>query len=395
MTDWTSQDLIHKLADALVGDLPELLDTVRVQLAEESPDYAMFLVAERQEVAQAAEITVRRLVAGADEHAATAVELAPVQAALFEAIGRLQFREGHDLTRLLSAYHIGARAAWRHISTTAVDLGLPAAMIAELAETLFSFIDQLSSASVRGYVREQSEAAAERERLREELAVLLLSDRCDAASLAAAAERARWPLPVSVAVILIDPGDEVSRFVVARIDSGILMVRWHDWIAAICPEPKPLPRERLIGLLHGARAVIAPPVALDQVPASARIAAAAAALRRDGLLAEDVVFVEDHLDAVIVHRDPRSLEALRTRVLAPLDAVPAAARDRLTETLAAWLRHMGDRRAVAADLHVHPQTVRYRMTRLRDLFGEALDDPEARIRLTLALAWGPPASSQP
>jgi DNA-binding PucR family transcriptional regulator len=34
---------------------------------------------------------------------------------------------------------------------------------------------------------------------------------------------------------------------------------------------------------------------------------------------------------------------------------------------------------------VHPQTARYRLGRLRELFGSALDDPEARFWLQLAL----------
>ncbi|MEA2161155.1 MAG: hypothetical protein QOD66_3535, partial [Solirubrobacteraceae bacterium] len=34
---------------------------------------------------------------------------------------------------------------------------------------------------------------------------------------------------------------------------------------------------------------------------------------------------------------------------------------------------------------VHPQTARYRVTRLRELFGAALDDPDERFWLELAL----------
>ena len=37
---------------------------------------------------------------------------------------------------------------------------------------------------------------------------------------------------------------------------------------------------------------------------------------------------------------------------------------------------------------MHPQTVRYRLAQLRELFGDALDDPASRARLFLALEWG-------
>ena len=70
-----------------------------------------------------------------------------------------------------------------------------------------------------------------------------------------------------------------------------------------------------------------------------------------------------------------------------LDGLPAGTRARWEETLAVWLRTMGDRQETARALHVHPQTVRYRVGQLRTLFGDALDEPRARLRLTLALCW--------
>jgi DNA-binding PucR family transcriptional regulator len=93
---------------------------------------------------------------------------------------------------------------------------------------------------------------------------------------------------------------------------------------------------------------------------------------------------------VIVHSSPALLGALRRQCLAPLDAFTESSRDRLVETLVAWLCHQGDRQRIAAALHIHPQTVRYRVARLREVFGETLETPAGRARLTLALCWGAP-----
>ena len=71
--------------------------------------------------------------------------------------------------------------------------------------------------------------------------------------------------------------------------------------------------------------------------------------------------------------------------LAPLRALPAGERDRLTETLAAWLDHQRHTPRIAEALHVHPQTVRYRVAKLRELLGDAMDDPDGRFELQLAL----------
>ena len=52
----------------------------------------------------------------------------------------------------------------------------------------------------------------------------------------------------------------------------------------------------------------------------------------------------------------------------------------------------GARGAVAERLHVHPQTVRYRLGQLRELFGEDLDDPDRRFALMVALRLRRPAA---
>jgi sugar diacid utilization regulator len=77
--------------------------------------------------------------------------------------------------------------------------------------------------------------------------------------------------------------------------------------------------------------------------------------------------------------------------LAPLAGLGAGPRARLTRTLRAWLDHPGQVQRVAGELHVHPQTVRYRMRALRELFGDALEDPERRFALGIALRVGQPA----
>ena len=54
-------------------------------------------------------------------------------------------------------------------------------------------------------------------------------------------------------------------------------------------------------------------------------------------------------------------------------------------TLRAYLDRPGQVQAIAAALEVHPQTVRYRLKQLRELFGDRLEDPDARFELSLAL----------
>ena len=378
---------------ALDSRLPQILDEVREYLARDWPDYADFLAREQAEVVAAGGAFLRRLidiVENPDGGPYPSGEATP-ESALFEEIGRIQWREGRELTTLLSAYQVGARVAWHHVSRAALDLGAGPDALAALAEAVFIFIDQLSSASARGYVLEQSDAAVAREQLRNDLVELLLSDRSDEVAVRAAASRAGWPLPRTAAVILINPDNQIGQAVLGRLDASALLIRRRTVVGAIVPDPVgPGRRQRLSAVLRGAGAVVGHPVTLQHLPASMHIAEIAAGLQREGILGDDPVFAAEHLDAIIVHRDARLLAALHAQVLAPLADLPAAVRERLLETLTAWVRHFGDRQAVAAELHVHPQTVRYRMTQLHELLGSALDDPAGRARLMLALAWSRP-----
>ena len=45
--------------------------------------------------------------------------------------------------------------------------------------------------------------------------------------------------------------------------------------------------------------------------------------------------------------------------------------------------------SAAAALFVHPQTVRYRMGQLRELYGKDLEDPRTVLELTIALGMAP------
>ncbi|KAA0095307.1 PucR family transcriptional regulator [Mycolicibacterium sp. P1-18] len=57
----------------------------------------------------------------------------------------------------------------------------------------------------------------------------------------------------------------------------------------------------------------------------------------------------------------------------------------LVDTLRAYLDAFGDVAAAAAGLHVHPNTVRYRVRRIEDFLGTSLGDPEVRLLLSLSL----------
>jgi DNA-binding PucR family transcriptional regulator len=112
-------------------------------------------------------------------------------------------------------------------------------------------------------------------------------------------------------------------------------------------------------------------------------------LRAAGALAgEGLVVAADHAAELLLHADTRLAGELAAARLAPLDALRPGARERLTQTLRAWLDLHGRIDETARALDVHPQTVRYRLAQLRETFGPVLDDARGRFELSLALRVG-------
>jgi DNA-binding PucR family transcriptional regulator len=141
----------------------------------------------------------------------------------------------------------------------------------------------------------------------------------------------------------------------------------------------------------GGRGGGGPTVVPTAAAESARLAERALALAGDGDhdapgAGPGPVLAADRRVDLLLLGDPAVARGLVDDVLdRPLSVAPAAARERLVETLGAWLEHQGEVRPTAQQLHVHTQTVRYRVAQLRELLGDRMACPEGRLELELAL----------
>jgi len=106
-----------------------------------------------------------------------------------------------------------------------------------------------------------------------------------------------------------------------------------------------------------------------------------------GELPDAFIECEGHLLTLMRAWEPGLADRHAEHALAPLDGVPDHQRRTLEVTLLAWLREQGRVIPTAQALPVHPQTVRYRLRQLRELFGERLDDSDTRHELESALRW--------
>ena len=309
----------------------------------------------------------------------------PLDRRLYHELGRFEFREGRTLESLLAAYRLGARVAWRRAAAGARAAGHDAETLALLAEAIFAYIDELSAASAEGFAAEQSASVHETERRRQALLALLVQrPPPDPAAVTRAARAAAWPLPERVAALVWEPA---GRPTAPALPPDALRGRVADVPIAVVPDPHAPGRQaQLAAAVEETRAALGPAVPWLEAGLSARRARQLLELSGRGLAPDrGLLRTDDHLAALLLHAEPGLADELAARRLAPLDALPGTAPVRLAATLRAWLDHQGNVPATARALGIHPQTVRYRLRRLRALLGAQLADPAARFELALAL----------
>jgi DNA-binding PucR family transcriptional regulator len=154
--------------------------------------------------------------------------------------------------------------------------------------------------------------------------------------------------------------------------------------------PDPAGPGRTAGLEAAAEAC--GPVALGSDGTTAELAEswalARAALRAalaGALPAEGLLTAENHLGDLLIFEGSALARHMAELRLSGLDDLTEKAGRRMRETALAYVRHYGNAVAIADALGIHPQTARYRVTRLRQLLGEGLDDPDGRFEIEAAL----------
>jgi PucR C-terminal helix-turn-helix domain len=420
-------------ADVLRPGLPAVADEIIAAIAAEVPGYARAMSGTfGQMVRLGVEVALSRFMDMVADPSADVKRARDT----YVNLGRGEFHAGRSLDALLSAYRVGARVAWRRFVEAGTAGGLSPEAIYSLGEAIFAYIDEISAESADGYAEEQSAAAGESERRRRRLVRLLAQDPPPSQeAIRTAAQAAAWALPRRVAALVAAeadtsagatgapppgtrgdpvPGEEIVDAIGARLArrlGGAAVGGAAGGLACVfVPDPDAPGRRRQIDAVIGAgdddrRAAagnggtaddpepltpvaLGPTVSWTRSATSVRRAAAAFRLAAAGLVSGGLVVAEDHLATLLLATD-RSLAAdLAASRLAPLADLADGPRARLTETLRAWLDRPGQVQAVAAELGVHPQTVRYRLRQLRELFGARLEDPEARFELGLALRVG-------
>jgi DNA-binding PucR family transcriptional regulator len=97
---------------------------------------------------------------------------------------------------------------------------------------------------------------------------------------------------------------------------------------------------------------------------------------------------QDHTLTLVLLHGQEMMNDLVDHLLAPLDTFRGhSRRQRLCQTLLMCLQCGFNAAEVAARLHLHPQTIRYRIRQLEEAFGPSIHDPTRNLDYQAALTY--------
>jgi hypothetical protein len=292
---------------------------------------------------------------------------------------------------VLTAYHVGIQVTWDAMTAGAEPEDL--ADVMAVNALLLRYLELITPAVAAGYLAQQQSISGDEHSARQSLLAALIGGE----PAQAAADQAGLRLPSSYLVVAFGFGahpDETSadvdplvaarrklRRLRAELDRQVrepmLTSLTTDGGLALLPERD---RSWLDGVVRSmARAAAVDVTAGVVVAEPDGVAAAAPCARR--ILAVARTFGRPpgvyRLDDVVLEYQLSCPSEARDRLAEMLE--PLSGKADLLDTLRAYLR-FGDRRTTAAQLHVHPNTVDYRLRRVQALTGL---DPTSTADVTL------------
>jgi hypothetical protein len=369
---------VAAVAGRVLTDADELVERLGEAYRREIPEYAALSEAElRTEVLPVS----RRAITTFFTAVVAGGEFTPAQLKVFEDSGRARLRMGMPLDSVLHAYRVAGGVTWAAV-VAAVQPG-EEALLGELAARWMNFIDVMSGFVARGYVSESERRLRQVDARRRELVEALLSAN-DAAEVAAVSLRFSTVLAAAYEPVLLSGGEAAAHIdaLLAAAPTGTLGGHLGQRLLLLVPnrlvEPERLRRHAGRSLLAWGRGAAPGPALLAEVHQVEQLLDTATAEGHEtGSFGPDDLLVEQ-----LLLGNERVADALRRRVVDRL-----AERDPgglLVTTLRIYL-DCGSVPETARRACVHPNTVAYRLGRVRDITGLDARVPVESALLVLGL----------
>ncbi len=378
--------LAPEVAGCLLPELDRAIEDVIAAIQREVPEYARpqdgaYTTTVRRAVHQALHQFIQQIADPATPRDGTA--------RLFRDIGRFEAAAGRSLESLQAALRLGARVTWRTLCEQVRRGNLGIDVLGAAGEAVFRYLDELAAACAEGFAQASADLAGELERRRRRLLDLIVTDPpVSREAIADLARAGRWVLPRTVAVVALEDRSQDPPGPLPMLSPEVLADMARRDPCLLVPDPdRPGHADLIERGLRGWTGALGPVVPLSRAASSLRWARLALTLAQRGIISRHggLIRCQEHLPALLLLADEELARVFAADRLAPLRRLRPAQQDAIAATLLAWLQSGGNARVAARQLHVHPQTVRYRLRQISELFGPGLLEADSRFGLEVAL----------
>ncbi|MET8131674.1 helix-turn-helix domain-containing protein [Streptomyces sp. NPDC005251] len=383
-----SSEVRERIRQEMVAD-PRVVEAIVAAVHEQVPVYAALDDSRLPEVRAIAAWGLERLL----QLWATGGTLGPADLRRFRGIASARAADGRPVQAVLRAYRVAGTVLTDEVAARAPRLA--AADAFALARMLLVTLDTLSEEMATAYAATSEDLAGDRTRaLRLLLDDLIAGRHASVGALTDRSARLGIQLPDPCCLLVAEPVAADRPDLAHETATGLL-----DALAG------PQGEVTSLATVRGSRAVLLLPLA-----ASARVGAVlgerswrGCVITGEGLdrVALAHRLAADALDTAPAHahRSGHVLTDADAQVLALLAGRPAAAPDHIARLVLGPLtdaaqRHLlealtayidsGSANAAARALHLHPQSLRYRLRRVHELTGRDPRDPWHRLTLDIA-----------
>lgn len=306
--------------------------------------------------------------------------------------GTTRAEQGVPYATVLQAFRVGSRFLWEVLVERAEPEARDVLLLA--AADIWAVSDQLAADVTDAYRRALADRARRDGQMRAVLVGSLLDGDADATAhvgeAAGMLDLGRATEYVVVSAESPTPGSEGLADVERVLRRSNVRSAWrldHDHHEGVVALRLGFDVDQLVEVLSGlarARVGVSDVVPrLDEVQDARRQARVACAAVSPGAVAV-ARFGADPL-AVLLAGSPDQARVLVQAVLGPVLALPPDDRAVVIDTARAWLAAGGSTSTAAQTLHVHRNTVRYRVRRLEEVTGRDLARPVDAAELYVAL----------
>ncbi|WP_329478041.1 helix-turn-helix domain-containing protein [Kribbella sp. NBC_01484] len=293
---------------------------------------------------------------------------------------------GVPIEDIMAGFRVTIASIQGRLVELAVECGVDGADVVALTSLLWRLSDAFSARAAADYHRQGLALAMADQRRRDEWLAGALAGDLDHAQLERGYTVYRLRRDTTYRAFCTGPGEEqrieqVQRALAEHHGHGVLMAPTRDRLVGIMENlPTPVPGQLI---------ALGVPAPVDRLATSYRSAqdvlAAALLQYREGVHTPETLGWR-----LAVPTLGELGELLRMRYLEPLHRAGAFG-DQVIEALRCYLSHGRSIPQSAAALHVHVNTLRYRLSRFEELTGRSLQDTDTIVELSCVL-YGAPAS---